>query len=357
MSSIKIALIITTYKREEYLKRNSEMILGTSFFEKSSKYYGCLEVFIVDNASEIRIEESDFIHVFYNKNSGGSGGFQRGLVEVRKSKSDFSHVVFMDDDVTFKDDLFERLYETIENLPEDKKNHPIAGRMFRMDIPNIQWTAAEYWNGGEVGHIGFHLDMSIPENRIDMNNSDGAEYGGWWFCCYPYSFCAKNNILPFFIHCDDVEYGLRCGKQPVIAEGVQVWHEIFATRQTPVISYYDWRNSRIINAMYGYEAGYEAEYKRWKDDITEFHINQDYYNEYMLICAMRDFMKGAWWFCHVNSAFWHKHISKEHKNVEIKNNFLWRYVALKLKFRYTSVINSYEKLRGKNEATNIRIPG
>ncbi len=321
------------------------MILGMDFFNKDSKYYGCLEIFVIDNASEISIAESDFVHVFYNKNTGGSGGFQRGLEEVRKSKGAFSHVVFMDDDVKFKDNLFYRLFETIEKLPENKKDHPIAGRMFRMDIPNIQWTAAEYWNGGEVGHIGHHLDMSLPENRIDMNNSDGAEYGGWWFCCYPYAYCAVNDILPFFIHCDDVEYGLRCGKQPVIAEDVQVWHEIFATRQTPVISYYDWRNSRIINAMYGYDKGYNDEYWRWKNQITKFHLKQDYYNEYMLICAMRDFLKGGWWFCHVDSARWHRYISKNHKYVKIKNKILWRFCAFKMKYRYASVIKSYRKLR------------
>ena len=34
-----------------------------------------------------------------------------------------------------------------------------------------------------------------------------ADYGGWWFCCFPYVFVQENDVLPFFIHCDDVEYG------------------------------------------------------------------------------------------------------------------------------------------------------
>ena len=352
MNGIRIALVICTYKREKYVKKNIEMLLASDFFKKSSSYYGNLDIFLIDNASEISIDNREFVHLIHNKNSGGSGGFQRGLKEIRKSKEEFTHVVFMDDDVKFEDDLFERLYHLIESLPEEDRDRPIAGRMFRMDIPNIQWTAAEYWDEGRVGHIGHHLDMSLPENRVDMNNSDGAEYGGWWFCCYPYSFCEKNDILPFFIHCDDVEYGLRCGKQPIIAEGIQVWHEIFATRQTPVISYYDWRNSRIVNAMYGFDKGYEVEYKRWKDEITEFHLDGDFYNEYMLILAMRDFMRGPWWFTHVNCARHHKRISSKPKNYRILSKFIWRVTAVKMRLFYGRTIKQYQKLQRKMDRYN-----
>ncbi len=345
MKVISIAICICTYKREKLISELLLKIQNTSFFDSHSELFGKLKLFIVDNDSKSRIETIDDVVYVKNSNTGGSGGFQRGLEEVRKSGIDFSHVVFMDDDVKFEDDLFERLYHLIESLPEEDRDRPIAGRMFRMDMPNIQWTAAEIWNGGNIEHIGFHKDMSLPENRVDMNNSDGAEYGGWWFCCYPYSFCEKNDILPFFLHCDDVEYGLRCGKQPIIADGIQVWHEIFETRQTPIISYYDWRNSRIVNAMYGYDQGYEAEYKRWKDDITDFHVKGDFYNEYMLIIAMRDFMRGPRWFTHVNTAKHHEKISQKPENYRFRSKIIWRFTSLKMRLFYGSTIKKYQKLR------------
>lgn len=345
MSNVKIAIIICTFHRKNLISDCIDFFNSMLFVKNGSAWRKSFEVYIIDNASEIHYLENSFIHLIHNSNTGGSGGFQRGLEEVRKSGIDFSHVVFMDDDVKFEDDLFERLYHLIESLPEEDRDRPIAGRMFRMDMPNIQWTAAEIWNGGNIEHIGFHKDMSLPENREDMNNSDGAEYGGWWFCCYPYSFCEKNDILPFFLHCDDVEYGLRCGKQPIIVDGIQVWHEIFETRQTPIISYYDWRNSRIVNAMYGYDQGYEAEYKRWKDDITEFHVKGDFYNEYMLIIAMRDFMRGPWWFTHVDTAKHHQKISQKPQNFKFRSKILWRLTSLKMRLFYGMIIKKYQKLQ------------
>ena len=56
-----------------------------------------------------------------------------------------------------------------------------------------------------------------------------------------------NDVLPFFIHCDDVEYGLRCGRKPIIIEGVQVWHETYDKRMTPLMQYYDTRNPLFDN--------------------------------------------------------------------------------------------------------------
>ena len=92
--------------------------------------------------------------------------------------------------------------------------------------------------------------MTRPENLASLNDNEGAEYGGWWFACYPMEFVEKNRPLPFFLHCDDVEYGLRHGGTPIVLNGIQVWHETYEYRQSPVIAYYDTRNALIVNALY-----------------------------------------------------------------------------------------------------------
>ena len=90
-----------------------------------------------------------------------------------------------------------------------------------------------------VSHVEFMRDVrktAYTQGRV-IYDAD-ADYGGWWFCCFPYVFVQENDVLPFFIHCDDVEYGLRCGKKPIIIEGVQVWHETYDKRMTPLMQYY-----------------------------------------------------------------------------------------------------------------------
>lgn len=79
MNNVRIAINICTYKREQYLTKNVAKLLASEFFNEGSSFYGGLHIFIVDNASEISLDENESVHLIYNKNNGGAGGFQRGL--------------------------------------------------------------------------------------------------------------------------------------------------------------------------------------------------------------------------------------------------------------------------------------
>ncbi len=114
--------------------------------------------------------------------------------------------------------------------------------MFRADKKYIQYTKTEIWNRSEILHTGWMQDMCKVECLPWMNLQEG-EYSGWWFACFPMEFVQKEKPLPFFLHCDDVEYGLRLGTVPMALNGIQVWHETYEYRQSPVITYYDVRNS------------------------------------------------------------------------------------------------------------------
>lgn len=82
------------------------------------KYYGRLQIFVVDNGCELKQHNDTFLHVFHNRNTGGSGGFQRGLEEIRKNSSTFSHVIFMDDDVEFDIEAFYILFDYLSKVSE-----------------------------------------------------------------------------------------------------------------------------------------------------------------------------------------------------------------------------------------------
>ena len=285
----------------------------------------------MDNASELKLEEDEFVRVIPNRNTGGSGGFQRGLEEIRKSRTDFSHVIFMDDDVSFDISAFYILYDFLCRIDEEHADRPVAGRMFSMDEPDIQYTAAEKWNGGNIGHVEFLRDIrksGYTPGRV-IYDAD-ADYGGFWFCCFPMAFAKENDILPFFIHCDDVEYGLRCGKKPIIIEGVQVWHETYEKRQTPLIQYYDTRNPLFVNQLYGFLPEPEKLLSDWKERITAYHLKKDWLTEYYVILAMNDFLRGRKWLGKVDSGRYHKKLRKV-KSSRLKNAISWRLVELRFK--------------------------
>lgn len=295
MNKVNLALNICTYKREENLKNNLEVLKGSEFFNpQNTHYYNKLHIFVIDNASELALEDFPNLHLFHNPNTGGSGGFQRGIEEIKKVNN-FSHVIFMDDDVKFEMSSFYILFDFLENVDEANSDRPVAGRMFDLDNPNIQWTAAEKWNAGDIKHVEFLRDITDPANPYTPGKviyDADADYGGFWFCCYPYSYVKDNDILPFFLHCDDVEYGLRCGKIPIVIEGVHVWHETWEKKMTPMILYYDIRNSLFVNEIYGYASDFSIKLNEWDKMIAGCLRNGDYMTAGAIIDGVCDYLKG-----------------------------------------------------------------
>ena len=335
MRNIAFALNICTYHRCSYIEKNINKLLSSRFFaDKSSVYYGKMHIFVVDNGSELPFSERDRVHIFHNRNTGGSGGFQRGIEEIRKYPYDFSHVIFMDDDVEFELETFYILFDFLMSVDEKYIENPVAGRMMCLDKPDIQYTAAEIWNGGNIEHIEFMrniADGSYKAGRVVYDS--GAEYGGWWFCCFPMSFVNNNDVLPFFIHCDDVEYGLRCGKSPIIIEGVQVWHETYDKRMSPIMNYYDTRNPLFVNELHHRGDKPEKVLADWKDRITKFHVNGDFLSEYYIIRGLWDYMKGIGWLKQLDAERYHKKLVNT-KSFKRKNAIFWRITEKKFRKKY-----------------------
>lgn len=219
---------------------------------------GNWHIFIVDNARQLKIREDDYTHLVYNKNTGGSGGFQRGIEEIRKQEG-FTHVIFMDDDVAFDINSFYLLF--VFSFRWMKKTGTVQWQdvcfAWTDQIFNIQRRRSGMV---EIFHMWNFCVMCAKAvmHRGKLYMTRMQITAGWWFCCFPIEFVLHNDVLPFFIHCDDVEYGLRCGRKPIIIEGVQVWHETYDKRMTPLMQYYDTRNPLFVNQIHGFLPGDRA---------------------------------------------------------------------------------------------------
>ena len=327
---IRLGAAICTYHRADRITRNLKRFQCSRFFDEADELYGKLQIHVADNGEELPEAPCPFIRIFHNPNTGGSGGFTRALREfrARQEKLALSHVIFMDDDVDFLMESFYRLHAFLSYRDKGASDAVIAGRMFRTDRRQVQYTAAEIWNGGDLRHIGFNCDMTEPGNLEAMNDSAGAEYGGWWFCCFPMDFAMKNDPMPFFLHCDDVEYGLRHGGTPLLLNGIQVWHETSEYRQSPLIRYYDTRNPMFVNERYAPDrVAPQALYQAWFDSITKLHVEKDYCGEYMLIAAMRDYLKGPGFLAR-SGARRHRQLSEKRHYSRYENMIFWRLTAL-----------------------------
>lgn len=347
-----IALNICTYKRREYIESNLKQLRRSLFFKKGSALFGKMFIYITDNAGELSgISDDKRIRIVRNPNTGGSGGFRRGLQEIRKDHpgTGVTHVLFMDDDVRFDNESLYRLYALLSHLGTEYKEYPVAGRMFRTDTPWVQYTAAEVWNRGNLRHIGLQKDMRLAESLKDINDNTGAEYGGWWFCCVPFEFARDNDPLPFFLHCDDAEYGLRLGKSPIILNGIHVWHESYENRQNQTAAYYDARNPLVVNAIYYPDEEWEKIFENWFARITKKHVERDFTGEYILIRSMKDFLKGYRYLKKSENESHHKRL-QDIKNIsKMTTALMWRITVLNGRKKYERVRDEYRMLHQNNE--------
>lgn len=323
IKDIKLAIVICTYKRRKQL----EALLTEIDCEADEKW---LSLKVVDNASELNVQNKKNMKIYHNPNTGGSGGFSRGMDEVITDMEEFpaTHVVLMDDDVTLQKESLYRLRALLSYMKCKYCGESIAGRMFRLDKPWIQYTAAEIWNAGDIRHIGWNQDMTKQDCLWNMNENEGGEYGGWWFACYPIEFVKENRPMPFFLHCDDVEYGLRHGGEPIILNGIQVWHETYEYRQSPVMLYYDTRNTLFVNEKYGLLPDKEKILEEWKRKISEQHVKGAYLKEYMVIAGLRDYLRGECWL-YRKSYVQAKKIMTKKKSKKITNALFGRYTKIK----------------------------
>ncbi len=335
VNEVGLAVVICTYKREEQLKRNLSLLQKSLFFKEAAgnAFSGKLDITVVDNARTFWTDWEETGGRFFlipNRNTGGSGGFSRGMQVLRSREKKPTHVVLMDDDADFCMESFYRLFALLSYMKPEYAADVIAGRMFRLDMPYVQYTASEVWNRGNLEHIGGNVDMRKTEALGNMNEGKGGEYAGWWFAVYPYSFVEGNEPLPFFLHCDDVEYGLRHGGTPIILNGVQVWHETYEYRQQAYILYYDTRNSLFVNEIMEIETDWKKEWEKIYKKITDWHKKRDFLLENMYIRGVMDYTRGLRWLKKVDGEHFHKKLTgkRETSGLRYENAVMWRILKI-----------------------------
>lgn len=336
LQKIKLAIVICTYKRQKELERTIATIKEQKEFLEEE----WIDITIIDNASELKNKYGNHITVYHNKNTGGAGGFTRGMEEVVKNQNKFdaTHVLLMDDDAQLQFESIIRLRALLTYVKKKHIEKAVAGRMFRLDNPWIQYTALEVWNKGSIRHIGGTVDMRLKSSLWTMNDNKGGMYGGWWFECYPIEFIKKQKPIPFFIHCDDVEYGLRHGKTPIILNGIQVWHENFEHRVKPTIVYYDVRNSLIVNSIWEKSYVTKRLWRMWARRAVWLVTRKNYAEEYMALLGIKDYLRGFSWLYQVDSEQYHKQLCN-------KTKFSWWETVILCITVWFEIISKYGKVK------------
>lgn len=311
---VKIAIDICTFKREEYVKRNIELINSEILKNPDSVLYEKLIVNISDNASSLEgiVESNEYIKVRPNANLGGVGGFTRGIIETNKVKDKLgiTHLLIMDDDASISISAIEKTYLMLSYLKEEYFGYTIGGELLKLDKKYIQYEAGACWNKGYIKALKHLYDLRDLKNVINNEIEEKNDYAGWWYCCIPLREINMDNLpLPIFIHRDDIEYGIRVGRERFIfMNGICIWHEAFEGKMPGVLEYYDIRNLAILNAIHFPDYS-KFEFKmlllKWASiNIAKYRYKYVDYN----IRAVEDFCKGIDWLMQQDGEKLHKEL-------------------------------------------------
>lgn len=318
LHEIRLAGDICTFRREEYVRRNSLMLQNKIMKDPASPLYGRLDIYIVDNGrtldredivvhnrdSSFSVDDADVpsnsddegkVFLIPNYNAGGSGGFTRGMLEIlqQKKTAGYTHIILMDDDAVLEPDAFIRCFALLSFMRQEYQGSCVAGSLWDLDTPYMQDEAGAVYQNGNPIALGSGMDLRYRDVVLKNEEPREADYAGWWWSCFPLTFVREDNLpLPFFIHFDDMEYGLRNKDGFIYLNGIGVWHSGFERRRPQTDLYYGIRNRMIANAVHGNKITKWDELRRCLEEMMYCLMKYQYSGADLVLLAVKDFASG-----------------------------------------------------------------
>ena len=295
---VKLALCTTTFKKEEFIVPNIRRI-RTGIIESNEPISDGFHLFVVDNGRTLDAEglSGEGVTVLPNVNAGGAGGFARGMIAAQEHETPFTHVVLMDDDVRMSVESLNRVHSLLSLVASEYSRAFVNGAMLQLERPSLQFEDVSYVRSlGGFAKVKPDLHMNhregiVKNEMIDVEVENA--YGAWWFSCIPMSYITEMGLpMPFFVRCDDVEFGLRCNPTYMTMNGICVWHARFEGRFNAAVACYQYvRNMLVTRALHIRAGNFIFMLLYWR----LFHIylrTMDYAAAELWLDGLEDYLKG-----------------------------------------------------------------
>lgn len=256
VNRVDLALSTTTFKNERFIIPNIELVKA-GISKEVGPIRDHFHMFVVDNGQTLDSASlsDELVTVLPNPNTGGSGGFARGMMAATETPGQFTHIILMDDDVSIMPESLIRTFNLLSLARGKYKDAFINGAMLSMEDPTRQFEDVSYVaTTGAYRRVKGDLNVGklpdILENERTNVEVDQA-YGAWWYSCIPVKAIERNGLpMPFFIRCDDVEFGMRNKPVYMTMNCICVWHASFEGRfRASVDCYQYFRNFFAMIAL------------------------------------------------------------------------------------------------------------
>ena len=308
LNPVRIAVATTTFNNEQYILPNIELTKA-GVIREGGKLAEGFHLFVVDNGRSLDFEalSDEMVTVIPNPNVGGSGGFARGMIAAAESPMDFTHVILMDDDVRILPESFVRTFALLSLAKGKYVNAFVQGAMLSLEEPTRQFEdVARVFRSGVYRRVKGDFNMgdfdAILENeRMDVELP--LAYGAWWFDCIPLKAIRENGYpIPFFVRCDDVEFGVRNKPIYMVMNGICVWHASFEGRFRASVDCYQYqRNFLAMIAMHEC-ASERAFVLRIRRTVRQNLRDLDYSAAELTLDGFEDYLKGPGYLAQVDGS-------------------------------------------------------
>lgn len=279
-----IGIVMCTFKREKFINNNIKLF---------DKLLGKIDVFIIDNAHSLDGINLNNIHLIKNKNTGGAGGFTRGIIEILSNYKECTHVLLMDDDVLINISAIEKTISFLSFLKNDSQDLFIGGATLSLAEKSKQLESAAVWNGNLLYNLKKDLDLTKEKDLLINNLEESRSYNSWVFCCIPVTKISLDNLpLPLFVRGDDMEYGMRLSEKILTMNGIGVWHVPVDNKYSSFMNYYVIRNILLLNALYDDKFKAKDAVRMLFGRVLRECFYYRYEDAYLVLMAYKDFLKG-----------------------------------------------------------------
>lgn len=302
---VNLALASTTFKKESYITGNIELVKEKIFGDEHDDCNGIKDhfhMYVIDNGRTLDAKALSDKHVTVvpNRNVGGAGGFTRGMILAMGQEPAATHVLLMDDDVSVSPESIKRTYNLLRIVNAQYKDAFISGAMLNYNIGDIQTEDVGFMNKkGEFQpqkpplRVTLFEDIIFNEMFQPMKDTKHHSYAAWWYCVIPVSQIRRHGLpLPFFVRCDDAEFGVRCDPKFITMNGIGLWHSPFDVRYNAAVERYQTvRNTLIARFVTGFAP--QSDFMGRMHELVRLEAKKfGYDNAELVLDAFEDFLKG-----------------------------------------------------------------
>lgn len=252
LNKIRVSCNICTFNRQSYVKNFVENV-ASSFLNNDKILFR-----IVNNGNELGFLLPSNCEVVKNKNTGGAGGFSRGM-QLSIQDPLVTHILLADDDIRLDKEVIERTLAFLSIVKKEFSDCFISGAMLSLDEPWLQYERNSSLSNKGFQPRGSNLDTCRDRIGVikDISANPAKGLAGWWYVVMPSKVVKEYGMpLQIFVRGDDVEYSLRCNRQNISINGICVWHEPFCKKYNEIMEdYYLVRNMLLISYEFSQNYG------------------------------------------------------------------------------------------------------